>query len=134
MPTLEFVVEGPPVGANAKAHSATTRRKYREWMQKVKTAAINKELSSLPLIQSGEVEVRITNFPSGSYHDVDNVIKPIFDAMNGVIYTDDQLITRVLSERIDLSNRPLITNPSDLVIEAIDRYQEFLHIVVIWEE
>ena len=36
--------------------------------------------------------------------DVDNIIKPMVDALKGIIYTDDALISQCLSVRIDLES------------------------------
>jgi Holliday junction resolvase RusA-like endonuclease len=38
------------------------------------------------------VAVKITYFHPGNAPDVDNIIKPIQDALNGVVYTDDNQV------------------------------------------
>ena len=42
--------------------------------------------------------------------DVDNIIKPIVDALKGIIYTDDALISQCLSVRIDLEKFYKLSN------------------------
>jgi Holliday junction resolvase RusA-like endonuclease len=55
--------------------------------------------------------------------DIDNIIKPIVDALKGVVYRDDKQISHCLSTRIDLekpNNIPSDNISSDLYKELID--------------
>jgi len=65
---------------------------------------------------------------------VDNIIKPLLDALNGIVYIDDQQVYKVISEKVDLSSNPRIENPSALLAEALGKYTELLFIVAAWEE
>ncbi len=130
MEQIEFVIKGPPVGINAKEHSKTSRRKYRQWKESVTQVATNVLPDDWEIIESAEVVVRITNYHSGGFHDVDNVIKPIFDGMNGVVFGDDKQVRIVTSERVDVTI--VISNPPNLVLDSLDRYDEFVYVSVEW--
>jgi Holliday junction resolvase RusA-like endonuclease len=81
---------------------------------------------------SSIVVVNITNYYTLSPPDVDNIIKPILDGLNGVVYFDDEQVHKVVSEKVDQSNLR-VENPSALLAEALGKYTELLHIVVTWE-
>ena len=129
METFEFVLEGPPVSIRAKK---TATRRYQRWVRAVKAAA--RKLwpdVKQPIVRP--VTVVITNYYTLAPPDVDNIIKPILDALNGVAYVDDEQVHRVCSEKVDLTSSPLIEDPSVLLADAIGRYSEVVHVVVSWE-
>lgn len=86
---FEFVVAGPPVSAQAR-----DRRRLAAWKRTVRSAAV----ASWPKRRRPvEDAVRLTVV---YYHDGvtirldnDNLVKPIQDALNGIAYADDRLIT-----------------------------------------
>ena len=133
MHVFEFAVKGPPVGVNAKEHSAVSRKKYRDWMARVAAAASDRLEPDWHPTKCDEIVVAIFNYYSGGFHDVDNVIKPIFDALSGVLYEDDRQIYKVTSERFDRSQSNSILDPSAVLVIALDAYLEFVHVIVSWE-
>jgi len=76
------------------------------------------------------IEVNITNYYTLAPPDVDNIIKPILDALETVVYLDDEQVRRVTSERFNLREISKIINPSPLLAAALENYSELLHIVV----
>jgi len=51
---------------------------------------------------TGDLYARIIWFYKGRYEgDVDNIIKPILDAIRGIVYQDDRLVVKCASERFD---------------------------------
>ncbi len=54
--------------------------------------------------------------------DVDNITKPIVDAMKGIVYKDDSLISQCLSVRIDLEKPYKVSNDNI----SDDDYQELV--------
>ena len=76
------------------------------------------------------VMITITYFFEGSSMDVDNLPKPIVDALQGLVYLDDEQVTDVLSRKRDLGAELRVLNPSPNLAEAFDRGGEFLHVVV----
>lgn len=69
-----------------------------------------------------------------SGHHVDNIIKPILDALETVVYVDDEQVHKVICEKLDLTSVARIQNPSPLLATAFEKYTELLHIIVLWEE
>ena len=75
----------------------------------------------------------ITNYYTLSPPDVDNIIKPLLDAMGTVVYADDSQVRKVVSEKVDLTSTNTIQNPSPLLATALENYSEVLHIIVTWD-
>ena len=122
-------MEGPPVSLNAKEGSPRSRRRYREWMERVRQASRSVLPSGFRLL-TGEISSTITCFHTEVPPDVDNIIKPIFDGMKGVVYEDDRQIHRVTSQRYSL---PRTIEVTASVAEALEQYDEVIHVVVEWE-
>lgn len=76
----------------------------------------------------------ITNYYTLAPPDVDNVIKPLMDALGKLAYVDDQQVYKVTSEKFDLTHIARIRNPSGLLAAGLEKYSEVLHIVVAWTE
>lgn len=72
----------------------------------------------------------ITYFYEESGMDVDNIPKPIADALKGLVYVDDAQINDVLCRRRDLSAGLRIVDPSPILAAGFDLGAEFLHIRV----
>lgn len=62
--------------------------------------------------------------------DVDNIPKPIADALKELVYLDDNQITDVLCRKRDLNTDFRVENPSALLAEGLARGTQFLHIIV----
>jgi len=69
--------------------------------------------------------------------DVDNIVKPIFDALEGVVYKNDLQLAQILSTRVNLSESYTISNanisPSlyDELENAINKgYNHILYIEI----
>jgi len=75
--------------------------------------------------------LQITYFYDSVAMDVDNIVKPIQDAMIGLAYVDDDQVTDVLVRKRNLSGSFTIQNMTSTLAEGFARRNEFLHIVVI---
>jgi len=72
---FEFVIDGPPVSQQARR-----REKIRQWRDEVrKVAAQNWPAGELPV--AGPIMLTITSFYDSASIDVDNIPKPISDAL-----------------------------------------------------
>ena len=78
----------------------------------------------------GEVMVVITYFFKGEALDVDNMPKPILDALNGLVYADDSQITDLVCRKRDRNRDLQFENPSSVLVETLGRSEQFLHITV----
>ena len=76
------------------------------------------------------VMVTVTHFFGRVAPDVDNIPKPILDALKGLIYSDDSQVTDMLCRKRNLNDILQVQSPSIILNEAFDRGDEFLHIVV----
>jgi Holliday junction resolvase RusA-like endonuclease len=123
-------VEGPAVSLKAKKANP---KRYQRWIKTVRTAAQKHWLSGKKPTGSADVTVSITNYFTLSPPDVDNIIKPILDALETVVYLDDQQVRKVMSEKVGLSNAR-IPDPSAVLAAALEKYTELLHIIVTWED
>jgi crossover junction endodeoxyribonuclease RusA len=79
---------------------------------------------------SGLIMLTITNFYESVSMDIDNIPKPILDALKGLVYLDDEQVTDVLCRKRDLNSSLRIENPSSVLAEGLSRRHEFLYIVV----
>jgi crossover junction endodeoxyribonuclease RusA len=80
---VEFTITGVPVSAQARASSARDT-----WRRNVQEAG-RKAFGDEPLL-SGDLGIKIRGFSDGYVRpDLDNLTKPILDALQGVIYQND---------------------------------------------
>jgi Holliday junction resolvase RusA-like endonuclease len=91
VPSLEILIDHRPVSVHKR-----DRAGYRSWKDEVKDAAA-RELSGARFGDGS----RLTLFYlyRGQAIDVDNVIKPIADALSGIAYKDDHVLSDVESHR-----------------------------------
>ncbi|WP_225886520.1 RusA family crossover junction endodeoxyribonuclease [Leptolyngbya sp. PCC 6406] len=118
-------MDGPPV-------SQQTRRRERltDWKIVVRQEA-EKYWPPGQKVATGPIMLQITYFYDSVAIDVDNIIKPIQDAIIGLAYIDDDQVTDVLARKRDLSGNFKVENMTSTLAEGFSRGNEFLHIVVI---
>ena len=63
--------------------------------------------------------------------DVDNIVKPILDALKELVYVDDRQITDLVSRRRALAGPYAVEPVSDVLAEGISLRREFLHIRIV---
>ena len=106
---FEFVIPGPPVSLQARR---SERRD--QWKQDVRSAA-EKHWGGEPPF-TGPVAVTITYFFGRVWFDVDNIPKPILDAMEGLVYANDRQIFDLLCRKRELDPNLRIRNASQSVV------------------
>lgn len=79
---------------------------------------------------SGPILLTITYFYESLSIDIDNLPKPISDALKGLVYLDDDQMTDVLCRKRNLNSNLRIENPSRVLADGLSRGNEFLYIVV----
>ena len=129
METFEFTVEGPAVSLKAKKSNP---RRYQRWIKTVRAAAQKQWSQAKRPTNSQRVIVHITNYYTLAPPDVDNIIKPILDAIETVAYINDEQVYKVVSEKFDLTFVSRIENPTALLAAGLEKYTELLHIIVEW--
>ena len=121
---FEFVVNGPPVSAQARR-----RLRVHNWVETVRQEAMNYwPTGEAPV--AGAILVEIVYLYEGTGMDVDNIIKPIQDALKGLVYRDDEQATDLVSRKRSLDLDLRVSDPSDVLAEGFDRGREFSYVVV----
>ena len=117
---FEFIIPGPPVSQQARRNA-----RKEQWMQDVKNAASHWRPE--PALTT-EVMVTIHYFFDGPRLDVDNIPKPILDALKGLVYADDALVTDIVCRARQVNGNLIIDDATDLFRSALRDFDEFLHI------
>ena len=110
------------------SQQARRKRRVEDWKQRVQHVAESSWATEPPF--AGEVMVTITYFFEGASLDVDNVPKPILDALKGLVYSDDSQVSDLLCRKRDLNGDLRIQNPSTVLLETLRDSEQFLHITV----
>ena len=119
-----FVIDGPPVSQQARR-----RERVRQWRDAVRQVAEQVwPVGELPV--TGLIMLSITYFYESIAMDVDNLPKPILDALRGLVYLDDEQITDVVCRKRNLHSTFRVANPSSVLADGLSRGHEFLYIVV----
>ncbi len=122
---LEFTVPGPPF-----SHQTKSKTKLREWRDQVRSAAAQIWRDQPPV----DIQLKIT---VSYYHegvsvriDNDNMVKPIQDALIGLVYRDDRCITDTEVRKTSIDGAFQIRSYPLVLLEAFSRGKPFLRIVV----
>jgi Holliday junction resolvase RusA-like endonuclease len=121
---FEFIVDGPPVSQQTRR-----RERLRTWKIVVREEA-EKYWPPGQKATIGPIMLKITYFYDSVPIDVDNIVKPIQDAIIGLAYIDDDQVTDVLVSKRNLSGSFRVENMTPTLAEGFSRGNEFLHIVV----
>lgn len=120
---FEFIVYGVPVSQQARR--GELRRKWREDVWSAASRVWNEEPST-----AGALMVTLTYVYDEIPLDVDNIPKPILDAMQGLVFSDDEQITDLLCRKGDLNADLQILRFSPFLNEALAKSTPFVHIFV----
>lgn len=124
MPQLpwDFVALGVPKSVQASGTSKV------RWKAEVALAAKAAWGADPPL--DVEVLLQLTYFHESAPLDVDNMIKPIQDALNGIVYVDDKQVARVVSGRADLDGPYRVRGLSEALASGFVSDGPFVHVKV----
>ncbi|USR89873.1 RusA family crossover junction endodeoxyribonuclease [Phormidium yuhuli AB48] len=111
--------------------SQQTRRRQRLnlWKQQVRQAAETGWSDGSPPL-TGALALQVIYFYQNHELDIDNIVKPIQDALIGLIYDDDVQITDILICKRQLDKTFKIRNPSLVLEQGLSKNQEFLYISI----
>jgi len=122
MPLFEFTVEGPPL-----SHQTRDKKKLKAWKEKVRRAA-RTYWNSGPLTIPLQITVAYYHEGAAVEVDNDNMIKPIQDALNNLVYSDDKCITDTIIRKTPIDGPIYPRGLSLVLLEAFSKGNEFLHI------
>lgn len=112
---FEFV-EGTPVSAQARR-----RESLRQSQQRI-VAASRKALPEGHFASEQRINVTLYYFPSDPMRgDIDNIVKPILDAMCRHIYLDDHQVERLVVQKFEPGAAFAFVSPSPVLMEALNR-------------
>ena len=121
---FEFVITGPPISLQTK-----NRKRLQDWKIEVRQAAeLSWNSENKPC--KDRLTISITYFYDTESPDVDNIIKPIQDALIGLIYEDDSQIVSAKCTKKDINNSYRIRRISPVLAMAFIKGDDFLHIKI----
>ncbi|MGL4881965.1 MAG: RusA family crossover junction endodeoxyribonuclease [Waterburya sp.] len=126
---FEFIVNGKPI-----SHQTRDRKRLQAWKQQVRQAAKSSWMADNPV--GDPLRVIITHYyeaiagDESAVPDSDNIVKPVRDALNGIIYVDDYQIVDFISRRRNLNDSFKIKGISPVLAEGFCKGEEFLHIKI----
>ncbi len=122
---LEFTVSGPPV-----SHQSHNKHSLRAWREKVRAAA-KAEWGTRDLLE-GFLRLAVVYYHPGESVriDTDNLVKPIQDALIGLVYQDDRLITKTEVSKRSIDGEYRVRGRSLVELTAFSRGDEFLYILI----
>lgn len=116
-PLARFIVRGTPKSANGPSGKRGGR-----WQQTVASAV---PAHIQPTFR--DLRLNLTFYFEGSTDlDVDNIIKPVADAIEGLIYHDDRQVVAVAARKIGQQGIPPLINPPPILIQALQSGGDFL--------
>lgn len=121
---FEFTIKGSPVSAQTR-----NRQRLQAWKQEVRDAAI----AALPpgtVPVDRNVTVVITYYYDADSPDVDNIIKPIQDGLNGVIFLDDRQVVETKARKKSINGSYQIRGVSSVLLMGFASGDDFLHIKI----
>jgi crossover junction endodeoxyribonuclease RusA len=125
---FEFIVVGKPISYQTK-----NKQVLREWKEQVAKISAEAVKGFAP---TGEhVKVVITHyFEADQWEtgvpDSDNIVKPVRDALQGIVYVDDYQISDFNSRRRNLNAAFRIKNMSKALAQGFCSGDEFLHFLI----
>ncbi len=119
---FECVIEGLPVSAN------NDRKAARRWRQRVAETAAG-FLSGWRFRSEGDLAALIVLFHTGPFRlDTDNIPKHVLDALTGLVYRDDRMITQVIARRTRQGPGFVLTDPPPLVAAHLGACSHFVYV------
>ncbi len=111
---IEFIVRGTPVSLQA------ARAQSREaWKKRVREASYD-ALPEGHFSTAAPVSVTLFYFPATEMQgDVDNIVKPILDALSKHIYNDERQVERVWVQKFEPGRIFQFARPSEVLSEAL---------------
>lgn len=122
---FEFIVPGPPV-----SHQSRNRGKLTAWKQTVRQVAADRWVGTGPVGHSVRMVVTYYHAGAAVRIDDDNLLKPIQDALNQLVYRDDSQVTDVAVRKTGIDGEFRVRGASMVLLEGFSRGSEFLHVLI----
>lgn len=110
---FEFIVRGTAISLQGSSDSKSA------WKETIQAAA-RAALPEGSWLLTDPLAITIYIFPAAEMQgDVDNRVKPILDAMVRCIYSDDEIIERVVVQKFEPGHIFAFQNPSAILVSAL---------------
>jgi crossover junction endodeoxyribonuclease RusA len=120
---FEFFIEGPPVSQQTRRRS-----RLRAWVAEVRRSA-ERTWPADGLAFAGAIMITLTYLYDDEL-DLDNLAKPVLDALKGLVFLDDQQVTDLLVRKRNLTMDLRVEDPSAILAAGLDLGTQFLHVLV----
>jgi crossover junction endodeoxyribonuclease RusA len=122
---FEFVVRGVPRTARTK-----NKKTRNEWKDRVRESALENR-TAYDLAFLDEVSVSIVYFYREETDlDVDGIGKLIIDALKGLAFADDDIVSQVLLRKTDQSSTNALNEPPDIVTPVFGIEPDFVYVSI----
>ncbi|HEV7224900.1 MAG TPA: RusA family crossover junction endodeoxyribonuclease [Pirellulales bacterium] len=124
---LEFIAPGPPV--SNQQSTSQGRANLAAWKAKVHARVV--AAWAKPALGT-KLKAVVINFHDGDKPslDLDNMSKPIFDAMNNIVYEDDRQLRQVELVHLRIDAPMVIVGASKILVDAVQAGQQFVYVRV----
>jgi len=122
---FEFIINETPRSLQAKPKSV------QRWMALVSDAASKRvaHVVEQSWLDGRPLALSVLYFPPAPMDgDVDNIIKPIMDALNRIAYIDDRDIERVVVQKFEPDIGWSFDQPSEMLASALDAEKPVVYI------
>jgi len=121
---FDFIVQGPPVSQQTK-----NRARLQAWKLTVRQAATRYWNAADPPSME-QLSIIVTNFYETAAPDVDNIVKPIQDALIGLVYADDDQITDCNTRKRKIDGAFIVKGLSRALADGFVNFGDFVHVKV----
>lgn len=126
MAPFEFIVLGPPLSLQTK-----NRQRLQEWKARVRLAAAKRwkrRKRTTPL--TGSVSIEICYYYDREPPDVDNIIKPIQDALAGLLFVNDKQVVDAAARKRNINHAFRVRGMSPVLASGFVAGEDFIHVKV----
>ncbi|MBV9108427.1 MAG: RusA family crossover junction endodeoxyribonuclease [Gemmatimonadetes bacterium] len=124
MESYEFIVPGRAISMRTANRTA-----FRKWIDSIVVGAIE-AAPRIPVFWDATVGLSITFFCERAEIDVDNILKPIMDALTMIFYPDDSYVTDVDCHRRESRDKLSRRAVPELLQKALVEHHECTYIQV----
>jgi crossover junction endodeoxyribonuclease RusA len=125
MDAFEFFVDGPPLSQQTRSPA-----RLREWKEYVRNEAARLWDREAPFGGGLKLTVVYYHERDSVLIDHDNMIKPIQDALAGLVYNNDRQITDSQTRKTSINGRFRVRHLSPTYARAFAQGKEFIYIRV----
>jgi crossover junction endodeoxyribonuclease RusA len=120
---IEFVVQGTAVSLQAKR-----RDSIEEWQSRIRQAS-RSVLPEQYFASRNLIAVTLYYFPGSLMQgDIDNIVKPILDALSRHVYLDDRQVQRLVVQKFEPDGIFKFSSPSDVLGDALQKEKPALYV------